>query len=46
MKPLAWIDELNGLLAQFSDHGLDGVGYMNLDELWGVYRYLKRLKDR
>ncbi len=45
MKPLTWIDELNGLLAQFSYLGLDDVGHMNLDDLWGVYRHLKRLAE-
>jgi hypothetical protein len=40
-----WINELNGLLAQFSYLGLEDVAGMNLNDLWGVYRYLKRLKE-
>lgn len=39
-----WIIELYGLLAEFSAMGLDDVACMNLNDLWGLYRHLSRLK--
>lgn len=45
MKHPFWLIELNGLLAQFSYLGLDDVRQMNSDDLWGVYRFLKRMRD-
>jgi hypothetical protein len=45
MSAPSWIIDLNGLLAQFSHLGLSDVAGMNLNDLWGVYRYLKSLKE-
>lgn len=44
MSGASWLDELNGLLARFSELGIDAdIGSMCLCELWGVYGLLKRL---
>lgn len=40
-----WIIELYGLLAEFSAMGLDDVACMSLNDLWGLYRHLNRLKE-
>lgn len=43
MMPHFFLTELSYLLARFSNLGISNdLSHLSLDELWGVYRHLKR----